>query len=130
MTFNVGGSTVPLTATNIPPGATAGPFTLTQVPQGVLATFEVDGYIGSNPAQNPFFEDITIGLAGQTVGSVFTNLPLSGPFCGTVSTSSPIASCNPFPAGPATPEPSYALPVAATLLAVFLVFRRKNSNRA
>lgn len=129
MTFNAGGSTVPLTATNIAAGA-IGPFTLTQVSQGVLASFEVDGYIGSNPAQNPFFESITIGLAGQTTSSLFSNLPINGPFCATVSTSSPTTACNPFPAGPTTPEPSYALPVGAGLLAAFLVFRRKNAKRA
>lgn len=128
MMFNAGGSSVPLTATNIPAGS-VGPFTLTQVSQGVLASFEVDGYIGSNPAQNPFFEDITIGFAGQTVANLFTNLPQNGSFCGTVSTSSPVASCNPFPAGPTVPEPSYTLPVGAGILAAFLVFRRKNARR-
>lgn len=132
MTFSAGGSTVPLTATNIPAGTyLAGePLTLTQVSQGVLVSLEVDGYIGSNPAQNPFFEDITIGLAGQTLSSVFNNLPINGAFCATVSTSSPATSCNPFPAAPTVPEPSYALPAGAGLLAAFLVFKRKNAKRA
>ncbi len=65
MTFATGGSSLQLNVTTIPAGS-VGPFTLTDTAQGLLATFQVDGYIGSNPALNPFEGDFTIGLAGLT----------------------------------------------------------------
>lgn len=127
ITFSAGGSAYQLFATQIP-----APFTLTNVSQGVLATLEVDGYnTGASSSSITYMADFTIGLPGVTTSTVFNNLPIDGAFCATfVTAGQALVPCNPFPAAPSTPEPSYAMAVAAGLLGGLVVVKRRNARRA
>jgi hypothetical protein len=85
MTFNSGGSNLQLWATNLPAGATAGPFTLTNSASGVIATFQVNGYVlntSTNQQVATFSGMFTATFTGVTT-TIFNNLPIDGPFTAT-----------------------------------------------
>lgn len=126
--FDADGSSLPLTATNIRDG-NVGPFDLQDTSQGALATFEILGYIGSNPAQDPFTAEFSIGFPGFKVEQLFSQ-PIIEPFCGVVATSGAPEACNPFPSVSTTiPEPSYVLMVAAGLLAAAVAVKRRQARK-
>lgn len=137
ITFSAGASNIQLWATNIPAGATAGPFTLSNVSGGVLAQFAVNGYVfnTTSGAQTGLFTSIfDVAFPGATTSTIFNNLPINGGFCAVISTGTAAATpCNPFPAAPSAPEPFSAyLMGAGFLIVAFLVYgmKKASSSRA
>lgn len=121
MTFSgSGGSNLQLWATNIPVGTVPGsPFTLTDTPDGAVASFDVDGYIwdtSTGKKVDTFTGTFSATFDGQTVASLFTNLPIDTPFSATFT-----ATVIPT----TIPEPASMLLMGAGLLGVGLVSRRK-----
>lgn len=91
MTFDSNGSNITLVATNIPAG-TSGPFTLTDTPDGAVASFNVDGNImNGSTVLGTFSGTFSSTFDGQSVASLFSDLPLDTPFSATftVQTSPP-----------------------------------------
>ena len=120
MTFDTGGSNLQLWATNIPEGSLAGsPFTLTDTPDGAVASFDVDGYVwdtNTGTKADTFTGTFSATFDGQTVADLFTNLPIDTPFSATFT-----ATVIPT----TIPEPASMLLMGAGLLGVGLVSRRK-----
>lgn len=120
MTFNSGGSNLQLWATDIPQGSLSGsPFTLTDTPDGAVASFDVDGYIWnktSGTKVDTFTGTFSATFDGQTVASLFTNLPIDTPFSATF-TATVIPSH--------IPEPASMLLMGVGLLGVGLASRRR-----
>jgi hypothetical protein len=118
MKFNSGGSNLQLWATNIPPGA-VGPFTLTDTPDGAVASFDVDGYIwdtNTNSKVDTFTGTFSATFDGETVADLFTSLPINTPFSATfTATTIPVT----------IPEPASMLLMGAGLLGVGLFSRRR-----
>jgi hypothetical protein len=120
-TGGTGGSNLQLWATNIPLGNFDGtPFTLTDTPDGAVASFDVDGYVwdtNTNSKVDTFTGTFSATFDGQSVASLFTNLPIDTPFSATfTATVIPVSH---------VPEPASMLLMGVGLLGVGLVSRRK-----
>ncbi len=119
MTFDSGGSNLQLWATNISSGG-AGPFVLSQTANGAVASFAIEGYIvdiNTGTQISVFSGTFSATFGGQTVASLFTNLPIDTPFSATFTDAVlPIV----------TQEPGYAGFTAAALLAAVSIYRVRN----
>lgn len=100
MTFDTGGSNLQLWATNIPPGA-VGPFVLTDTADGAVVSWDVDGYIldtNTDTKIDDFTGTFSATFDGESVASLFTDLPINTPFSATF-TATPIVMPEPASAG-------------------------------
>ncbi len=117
MTFNAGGSNISLWATNMAAG-NAGPYFLTDTPNGAVASFNVSGTVAdsSNPSLDEVFTGtFSMTFNGTSVAQLFTSLPINTPFSGTFTA----ADVTP------TPEPGSFLLIGAGLLGAGVISRRK-----
>jgi hypothetical protein len=121
MTFDTTGKNLQLWATFIPLGNfDTTPFTLTNTPDGAVASFDVDGYIwdtNTSSKVDTFTGTFSATFDGQTVADLFTNLPIDTPFSATF-TATIIPPSH-------VPEPASMLLMGVGLLGVGLVSRRK-----
>lgn len=114
MTFDAGGSSVQLWATNIPAGD-AGPFEVTETPDGAVIAFDVSGYITDNGTRvDTFTSTFSATFDGQTATELFSSLPVNTPFSATFL-ATPIA---------VVPEPASLLLAGAGLFGLALIVRR------
>jgi hypothetical protein len=117
MTFDTGGANLKLFLTELLPGTTAGPFSLTDTASGAIASFNMEGFVYN--ITDHASEEITGTFSATFDGTTVAQLVAAGngpgvqtPFSGTFS-------------GTAVPEdPSFAL-CSAGLLGFALFSRRK-----
>jgi large repetitive protein len=114
LTFNGAASAIQFVATSLPAGATAGPFTLTQVGTSVTATFQVIGTL-VNTSNNAQVANLTLNFVtifpNTTVSALFTTLPLDGIY-NAPAANAPTVTVTPSPASITTAQ---ALTVTATV---------------
>jgi hypothetical protein len=127
ISFDVGGSNLEVFLTELLPGSTAGPFSLTDSTNGAIASFNMDGFVYNTTDQSRV--DITGTFAatfnGMTVADLLSEeasgTDIKTPFTGTFS-------LNMVPPAVVTPEPASLLLFGAGLLGVGLVSRGKKRS--
>lgn len=86
MTFDSGGSNLQLWATKIPASA-VGPFSLTDTPNGAVASLNIDGYVfdtSANKRLGDFTSTFAATFNGESVAELESSaLPLNTPFSAT-----------------------------------------------
>lgn len=87
MTFDSGGSNLQLWAMNIPAGGT-GPFVMTDTPDGVVASFDVEGYVWNTTTMSKvdtFTGTFSTTFDGMTAADFANATPMMAPFSATFS---------------------------------------------
>lgn len=119
MAFDTGGSNLKLFLTELVPGDTTGPFSLSDSQNGAIASFNIDGFVFNTITKSS--EDISGTFSatfnGETVAQLLAaeqgGTLIQTPFSGTLSLQ-------------AVPEPSALLLFGAGLLSVSFIRRLKN----
>jgi hypothetical protein len=85
MTFNAGGSNLQLYLTELVPGSTSGPFTVTDTPDGAVLAFDVDGFVYNTltTTRTSFTGTISATLDGMNTGDFISSNPVDTPFTAT-----------------------------------------------
>jgi hypothetical protein len=115
MTFDATGN-LKVFLTELLPGATTGPFDLTNTPNGAVASFEIDGFVYNTVSKTE--EDITGTFSATFNGLTITQLQAMAtagvvtPFSATFSVTT-------------VPEPGTLLLMGMSLLGAGLIFRRR-----
>ena len=90
MTFDSGGSNLQLYLTELLPGSSSGPYTVTDLPDGAILAFNVDGYVynTSTLARTNFTATFSATFDGMTaaelLGGIDPNTPFTGTFMATL----------------------------------------------
>lgn len=85
MTFDTGGSNLQLYLTELLPGSTIGPFTLTDTPDGAVLAFAVNGFVYNTltTTRTSFTGTMSATLDGMTSGDFISANYVDTPFTGT-----------------------------------------------
>ena len=123
MTFDTGGSNLKLFLTELVPGATSGPFSLTDSQNGAIASFNIDGFLFNTTTSSR--QDITGTFSATFNGTSVADLLaadqsgqlIQSPFSGTFSLQT-------------TPEPPELILVSVGMLGVGLLLRSRSRRKA
>ena len=123
LTFDAGGSNLKLFLTELVPGATSGPFSLSDSPNGAIASFNIDGFIfdSTNNSRDNITGTFAATFSSTTVAQLISadqsGTLIQTPFSGTFSLQ-------------AVPEPSTLLLFSAGLLSAIVISRFARTRSA
>jgi PEP-CTERM motif len=118
MAFDTGGSSLKLFLTELVPGDTTGPFSLSDSQNGAIASFNIDGFVFNtiNKSSDDITGTFSATFNGETVAQLLAaeqgGMLIQTPFSGTLSLQT-------------VPEPSTLLMFGAGLLGVSFITRLK-----
>jgi len=114
MTFDSGGSNLQLYLTELVPGSSSGPYTVTNTPDGAIIAFNVDGFVydTSNGSRMNFTATMSATFDGMTASELLGGIDPDTPFTGTFMAT-------------LVPEPSTLLLLGLGVSSLGLIRRRR-----